>query len=71
MHLVLEYTTRSIVIADKLIANERDDGSIQSAIAVRTRKSCTTSIYELATMMKKSTTPMHLCSTSSTTRSSP
>lgn len=53
MHLVLEYTTRSIVIADsKLIANAPMTEVFSQPSLLDRANLCTTSIYELATMMK-------------------
>ena len=53
MHLVLEYTTRSIVIADsKLIANADMTEVFSQPSLLERANLCTTSIYELATMMK-------------------
>ncbi|MFA0542530.1 ABC transporter ATP-binding protein [Vibrio sp. 10N.222.52.B7] len=53
MHLVLEYTTRSIVIADsKLIANAAMTEVFSQPSLLERANLCTTSIYELATMMK-------------------
>ncbi|CAK2201723.1 energy-coupling factor transport system ATP-binding protein [Vibrio crassostreae] len=53
MHLVLEYTTRSIVIADsKLIANTAMTEVFSQPSLLERANLCTTSIYELATMMK-------------------
>ena len=53
MHLVLEYTTRSIVIADsKLIANAPMTEVFSQPSLLDRANLCTTSIYELAAMMK-------------------
>ncbi|MDK9764543.1 energy-coupling factor ABC transporter ATP-binding protein [Vibrio sp. D420a] len=53
MHLVLEYTTRSIVIADsKLIANAPMTEVFSQPSLLDRANLCTTSIYDLATMMK-------------------
>ncbi|KAA8602627.1 MULTISPECIES: ABC transporter ATP-binding protein [Vibrio] len=53
MHLVLEYTTRSIVIADsRLIANAAMTEVFSQPSLLERANLCTTSIYELATMMK-------------------
>ncbi|WP_439147992.1 ABC transporter ATP-binding protein [Vibrio sp.] len=53
MHLVLEYTTRSIVIADsKLIANAAMTEVFSQPSLLERANLCTTSIYELAIMMK-------------------
>ena len=53
MHLVLEYTTRSIVIADsKLIANAPMTEVFSQPSLLERANLCTTSIYELASKMK-------------------
>ncbi|NOH97169.1 ABC transporter ATP-binding protein [Vibrio sp. 99-70-13A1] len=53
MHLVLEYTTRSIVIADsKLIANAPMTEVFSQTSLLERANLCTTSIYELASKMK-------------------